>query len=66
VIEHREEGLATWTRATKDTISKMSYTVTGLTANSVYEFRVSAENKAGVGPASDPSQPVAAKETVCK
>ena len=66
VVEHREQGLAKWTRATKDTISKTSYTVTGLTANSVYEFRVAAENKAGVGPASDPSQPVAAKETVCK
>jgi len=66
VIEHREEGLAKWTRATKDTISKTSYTVTGLTANSVYEFRVAAENKAGVGPPSEPSQPVAAKETVCK
>jgi len=66
VIEHREEGLAKWTRATKDTISKTSYTVTGLTASSVYEFRVAAENKAGVGPASDPSQPAAAKETVCE
>jgi len=66
VIEHREEGLASWTRATKDTISKTSYTVNGLTANSVYEFRVAAENKAGVGPPSEPSQPVAAKETVCK
>ena len=66
VVEHREEGLAKWTRATKDTISKTSYTVTGLTANSTYEFRLAAENKAGVGPPSEPSQPVAAKETVCK
>jgi len=66
VIEHREEGLAKWTRATKDTVDKTSYTVTGLTANSTYEFRVAAENKAGVGPASDPSQPAAAKETVGK
>jgi len=65
VIEHREEGLAKWTRATKDTITKTSYTVTGLTAGSTYEFRVAAENKAGVGPPSEPSQPVAAKETVC-
>ena len=66
VVEHREEGLAKWTRATKENIGKTSYTVTGLTATSVYEFRVAAENRAGVGPASDPSQPVAAKETVCK
>ena len=66
VLEHREEGLAKWTRATKDSISKTSYTVTGLTANATYEFRVAAENKAGVGPPSEPSQPAAAKETVCK
>jgi len=66
VIEHREEGLAKWTRATKDTVNKTSYTVTGLTAAATYEFRVAAENKAGVGPPSEPSQPAAAKETVCK
>ena len=66
VLEHREDGLATWTRATKDTINKTSYTVTGLTVGATYEFRVSAENKAGVGPPSEPSEPAAAKETVCK
>ena len=65
VIEHREEGLTKWTRATKDTISKTSYTLSGLTAGATYEFRVAAENKAGVGPPSEPSQPAAAKETVC-
>jgi hypothetical protein len=62
VIEYREESLSKWTRATKDTVSKTSYTVTGLKKDTVYEFRVAAENKAGVGPASDPSSPAAVKE----
>jgi len=50
----------------KETVDKTSYTVTGLTAGATYEFRVAAENKAGLGPASEPSRPAAAKDTVCK
>jgi len=50
----------------KETVDKTSYTVTGLTAGATYEFRVTAENKAGLGPASEPSRPAAAKDTVCK
>ena len=66
VIEYREEGLMKWTRANKDTVTKTSYTVTGLHKDTVYEFRVAAENKAGVGPASEPSKPQAAKEIMCE
>ena len=55
-----------WNRANKDTVSKTSYTVTGLKKDTIYEFRVAAENKAGVGPASEPSKPSAAKEVLCK
>lgn len=66
VIEYREEGLMKWNRANKDTVSKTSYTVTGLKKDTIYEFRVAAENRAGVGPASEPSKPSAAKEVLCK
>jgi len=66
VIEYREEGLMKWTRANKETVNKTSYTVLGLKKDTEYEFRVAAENKAGVGPASDPSKPSAAKEIICK
>jgi titin len=38
--------------------------VKGLDKGVVYEFRVAAENKAGVGPASDPTKPVEVKEPV--
>ena len=36
----------------------------GLKEEQIYEFRVAAENKAGVGPASDPTAPVQVKEPV--
>ena len=66
VIEYREEGLMKWSRANTETVNKTSYSVTGLKKNSVYEFRVAAENKAGVGPPSEPSSPTAAKEVLSK
>ena len=42
-----------WTVASKRDIAETKFTVKGLTQNETYEFRVSAENKAGVGAASD-------------
>ena len=59
-VEYRIEGQSKWTKVTKDTITALDYTVTGLNANGVYEFRIAAVNKAGVGPASDSSKPAAA------
>ena len=37
-----------------------------MTKDTTYEFRVAAENKAGVGPASDPTAPVQAKTPISK
>lgn len=64
VVEHRLESGVKWVRATGDKIPETSYTVKGLKEDMVYEFRVSAENKAGVGPASDPTSPVTIKEQI--
>lgn len=64
VLEHRIESGIKWVRATDDKIPEASYTVKGLKEDMVYELRVSAENKAGVGPASDPTAPVTIKEQI--
>ena len=63
VIEYRLEGARKWTTANiEETIALPNYTVRSLKTDATYEFRVAAENKAGVGPASDPSTPVRVKE----
>ena len=63
VVEYRLEGAYKWTTANvEETIALPSYTVSKLKTDAVYEFRVAAENKAGVGPASDPSVPIRVKE----
>ena len=58
VLEHRIEGGVKWVRATDDKCPDTAFTVKGLKPDMLYEFRVCAENKAGVGPASDPTSPV--------
>lgn len=66
IVEYRAESASKWITANKDIVAALSYKVTGLKKDMVYEFRISAVNKAGTGPASDPSKPAAAKEAVCK
>jgi len=64
VVEYRIEGGFKWKRATESNISETRYTVKGLKTEQIYEFHVGAENKAGVGPMSDPTSPVEAKEVI--
>ena len=42
-----------WTVANKRDVPETTFAVKGLTQDAIYEFRVLAENRAGVGPASD-------------
>ena len=64
VVEYRAEGAFKWLRANQEKVPKTAYQVKGLDKGVTYEFRVAAENKAGVGPASDPTKPVQIKEPV--
>jgi titin len=53
VIEYRLKGAPSWTRANKDKVPELEYTVKDLKTDKLYEFRIRAENKVGVG---EPSQ----------
>lgn len=59
VVEHRPAGSSQWIRSNETlTVPDTTFSVTGLKENKEYEFRVSAENKAGVGEASKSTPPV--------
>ena len=64
VIEYRVEDGFKWVKANEDHVPATAFTVKGLTEDTIYEFRISAENRAGVGPASEPTKPTKAKEAV--
>ena len=46
-----------WLQANKDkTVSDTKYNVMKLEPDHIYEFHIAAQNKAGVGPVSEPTQ----------
>jgi len=55
VVEYRAEGAFKWKRATESVVPTTNHVVKGLDEKVKYEFRVAAENKAGIGPASEGS-----------
>ena len=66
VVESRPEGAFKWKRVTEDTVPGLTYTVKGLQEGTQYDFRVSAENRAGVGPASEGALAVKVEEKICE
>ncbi|KAK7507540.1 hypothetical protein BaRGS_00001475, partial [Batillaria attramentaria] len=59
VVQYRPSGTTQWIRANETmTVPDTTFSVTGLKENAEYEFRVAAENRAGVGEASSPTKPV--------
>uniref|UniRef100_A0A8C9U1E8 Titin-like n=1 Tax=Scleropages formosus TaxID=113540 RepID=A0A8C9U1E8_SCLFO len=54
IEKHDKEGVR-WTKCNRDVVTELHFKVTGLLEGHCYEFRVSAENVAGIGEASTPS-----------
>lgn len=61
ILEKQDRFSTRWTKVTQDEILITEFTVTGLTKGTEYLYRVSAENKAGVGKPSPPSEAHIAK-----
>uniref|UniRef100_A0A8C5TQU4 Titin n=1 Tax=Malurus cyaneus samueli TaxID=2593467 RepID=A0A8C5TQU4_9PASS len=55
ILEKRDKDGIRWTKCNKKRLTDLRFRVTGLTDGHFYEFRVSAENAAGVGEPSGPS-----------
>ena len=69
ILERKEQYQTRWNSVVRTT--DLTYKVLGLKEGTEYHFRVSAENKAGVGPPSEPSdgniaKPPYGKEHYCK
>ena len=60
-VERKEPTGLRWTKVNRDLVKELTVVAKSLTERSEYQFRVSAENKAGVGPASEPSDVKTAK-----
>ena len=60
-LERRAVTSNVWIKVNKEATPELTYHVKDLVESNEYVFRVSAENKAGVGPPSQPSEPVLAK-----
>ena len=61
IVERKEKLGTRWTRVNHEPVAETSMKVKDLTDGTVYVYRISAENKAGVGEPSQPSIPTIAK-----
>ena len=61
MVERQDIKSSRWVRVNKELVKETSLTDTGLTERSEYMFRVTAENRVGPGPASEPSDVKMAK-----
>ena len=62
VVEYRAETSSRWTRANEEPVRDLDLVVRNLKPDTVYEFRVAAKNKAGVGEFSPSAKPTKGAE----
>lgn len=65
-IERKEMNSKHWTRVNRFLLNSLSVKIEGLMEGLVYIFRVCAENLAGPGPFSVPTDPQVAMDPICK
>ncbi|NXE81473.1 IGFN1 protein, partial [Cochlearius cochlearius] len=63
IIQKRKKGTTTWLPVNNVPIADKKLKMTNLKKGLQYEFRVAAVNAAGIGDASEPSQPVFARDS---
>uniref|UniRef100_A0A8C1H037 Titin n=1 Tax=Cyprinus carpio TaxID=7962 RepID=A0A8C1H037_CYPCA len=61
-LERKERSSILWTKVNRTIIKDTEFKVTGIEEGMMYEFRVYAENIAGIGKASKVSEPIAARD----
>ena len=61
ILERRDTSSTRWVKVTRESINETTFTVKDLKEGTEYEFRVTAENKAGAGKPSDASKAQIAK-----
>uniref|UniRef100_UPI0037E88806 titin-like n=1 Tax=Semicossyphus pulcher TaxID=241346 RepID=UPI0037E88806 len=61
-IESKDQSSILWTKLNRNLVTENQFKVTSVEEGLIYEFRVYAENMAGVGPCSKASEPVAARD----
>ncbi|XP_074533310.1 titin-like [Halichoeres trimaculatus] len=61
-IECKDQSSILWTKLNRNPVTETQFKVTTIEEGLIYEFRVCAENMAGVGPCSKASEPVAARD----
>ncbi len=62
VLEFKVEGTFKFQKASKDLITFTTFNMKNLMEDMKYEYRVAAENRAGLGPFSENTSPIVAKE----
>lgn len=65
-LEKREVNSTHWSRVNKSLLNALKANVDGLLEGLTYVFRVCAENAAGPGKFSPPSDPKTAHDPICK